>query len=289
MTIHQVAPFREKARGGTRAAAVCLAAGVLLTAAPAPAAQVSLLSMSVSPIRVEHAIQPGEEKTALIVVENNSDRRLRARVAVADWYLKRDGAPVFVKRGELPPFSMSEWIEVNPSEFELSPGEFQTIRYTVTAPAGTAVGGYRAAILIDSLPDFEDTPRANVTYVTGRVGVILYNRVGNAPVQAEVVGQEVVTDPRNAARLAVRLSLRNRGRTHFRVSGRSRILDSAGTVLRALAVEDAVVLPQSERDILVWFERPADLSEFTVLSRLDVGLPEWLEVETHVGAVAAGP
>ena len=247
------------------------------------------LSLSVAPIRVEHTIPPGEEKTDLILVENTSDRVLRARITVADWYLERDGTPVFVKRGDLPTFSMSEWIEVNPSEFELGPGALQTIRYTVTAPAGAAVGGYRAAILIESLPDFKGAPLANVTYLTGRVGVILYNRVGDAPVQAEVVGQEVVLDPRGVGRLAVRLSLRNSGRTHFRVSGRSRILDAAGTVLRELAVEDVVVLPHSEREILVWFERTAALSEFTVLSRLDVGLTEWLEVETHVGATAAGP
>ena len=263
-----------------------LVAMVVLCGVSSADAQVSF---SVAPIRVEHAIQPGNTKTALIVVENSSDRRLRARVTVADWYLETDGTAVFVKRGEWPMLSMSEWLEVNPSEFALSPGDTQTIRYTTTVPTGAPAGGYRTAILIESLPDYEDVPLANVAYVTGRVAVILYNRVGNMPVQAKVAAQEVVAAPGSTRQMAVRLSLRNRGRTHFRVSGESRLFDSTGTLLQVLAVPDAVVLPKSERDILVPFEKSWDLSTFSVLSRLDVGLSELLEVETHIGASVAGP
>ena len=152
---------------------------------------------------------------------------------------------------------------------------------------GALAGGYRAAILIESLPDYEDAPLANVTYMTGRVAVILYNRVGDSPVQAEVVAQDVIADAGIGKQMAVRLSLRNLGRTYFRVSGESRIFDSTGRLLQVLPVEDAVVLPRSERDILVRFEQSSDLSEFTVLSRLDVGLIELLEIETHVGASVA--
>ena len=107
---------------------VLAVAAVLCGGSPAEAQ----LSFSVAPIRVEHAIQPGDTKTDLIVVENTSDRLLRARVTIADWYLERDGAPVFVKRGELPTLSMSQWLEINPSEFQVGPGDLQTIRYTVT-------------------------------------------------------------------------------------------------------------------------------------------------------------
>ena len=267
-----------------------IAIGLLAVAwafGPSPAQ--AQLSFGVAPIRAEHVVQPGDMKTDLIVVENTSDRPLRARVTVADWHLERDGAPVFVKRGELPTFSMSEWVEINPSEFAVNPGDLQTIRYTVTAPAGTPAGGYRAAILIESLPDFETAPRANTAYVSGRVGVILYNRIGDLPVQVEVVAQEVVPDPSRVEQMAVRISLRNRGQTHFRVTGESHLLDATGEALHVVPVEDTVVLPQSDRYILVWFERPADLSEFTVLSRLDVGLGEWVEVETRVGVFTAGP
>ena len=263
--------------------AVVLTAMVCAAVSPAEAQ----LAMSLSPVRVEHAIPPGELWTDIVTVENVSDRPLRARVTVADWYLERNGTPVFVKRGTRPGLSMSEWIDVNPTEFEIGHGETQVVRYTLNVPASLADASYRTAVLVESLPDFAGTPDRNVAYLTARIGVIIYNRVGTKAPQAQVVGQEVVSDPEIPNSKAVKLTIRNPGMVNVRLSGESQILTPDGRVLQVVEIPDGVVLPQSEREVLLRLEEPISHRVFNVLSRIDIGLEELLEIETQVGVVVA--
>ena len=260
-----------------------LAAAVFLAARPADAQ----LSMSLSPVRVEHAIPPGQMRTDIVTVENVSQRPLRARVTVADWFLERNGTPVFVKRGSRPGLSMSAWIEVNPTEFELEPGGAQVIRYTLSVPEDTPDASYRTAVLVESLPDFTDTPAWNVAYLTGRIGLILYNGVGTSAPAAEIVAHEVVREPGVPGEIALKLTVRNAGLVNFRLSGDSHIRTPDGHVLQVVSIPDGVVLPGSERDVWLRFDRPINHPVFSVLSRVDVGQEALLEVETQVGMVAA--
>lgn len=257
----------------------------MVLAAVSPAA--AQLSMSLSPVRVEHAIPPGEVWTDVATVENVSDQPLRARVTVADWYLERNGTPVFVKRGTRPRLSMSGWIDVNPTEFEIGPGQKQVIRYTLTVPAGLSHASYRAAVLVESLPDFAGTPDRNVAYLTARLGLILYNRVGTEAPLAEVVGQEVVSDPEAPYSQAVKLTIRNAGLVNFRLSGESQVVTPDGRILQVVSIPDSVVLPQSEREVLLRLEEPISQRVFNVLSRIDIGQEELLEIETQVGVLVA--
>ena len=243
--------------------------------------------MSLSPVRVEHVVPSGQSWTDVVTVENVSDRPLRARVTVADWFFERNGTPVFVKRGSRPEFSMSAWIELNPTEFEIAPGGTQVMRYTLTVPADVPSASYRTALLVESLPDFAETPGPNVAYLTARIGVIIYNHVGVGVPHAQVVDQAVVSDDDAPGGLSVKLTIRNPGLVNFRVSGESQILTPDGHVFQVFSIPDGVVLPKSERDILLPLLESVEYPAFTVHSRIDVGQPELLEIETRVGVVAA--
>src|SRR3974377_1410025 len=114
------------------------------------------ISVGGTPIGAEHQVQAGQSKTDRLIVENKSPKSLHMKVSVADWYLTRDGDPVFVKRGKFPEFSMSDWIEVNPAEFDLESDGRQILRYTVEVPPETPAGGNRTAILVEFLPAVTD-------------------------------------------------------------------------------------------------------------------------------------
>jgi P pilus assembly chaperone PapD len=267
------------------AASVCLALTTVLGAVLPAEAQ---LSIGVAPIRVELAVRPGQTKTEILTVENRDDKPLKISVTVADWYLTKDGVPVFVKRGKSPEFSMSEWVEVNPTECEVPPRDSKILRYTVSVPAETPDGGYRTAILVETLPDIPAGPRMNSTYINARVGVIVYNRTGDVPTKAEIVGQEIAADPKDPTKTGVKLTVRNAGTGHFRLNGELRILLPDGTRQQAAPVDDAVVLPQSDREVFVSLKQALPSTGFTILSRIDVGLKEWLEAETPVARAASG-
>ena len=242
------------------------------------------VSISVSPIRIEVSVPPGETRTDVVTVENRSDEPVRLRVTVADWHLADDGTPVFVKRGKAPEFSMSDWIEVNPTELALPPLGSAPLRYTITSPAGTPAGGYRTSILIESVPETLPRGQAAIAYLNARIGIILYNRIGAVTPDIEIAAQDLVPDPDAPDRLMLRVKIRNAGRVHARVSGDTRIVDGSGRDMELAPIRDAVVLPESERYLFVRFARSLPRDEFRIVSRLDVGLPELLEAETRVAA-----
>jgi len=240
------------------------------------------ISVGVTPIRAEHQVQAGQSKTDRLIVENKSPMPLHMKVSVADWYLTKDGDPVFVKRGKFPESSMSEWIEVNPAEFDLESDGRQILRYTMEVPPETPAGGYRAAIMVESVPEIAADHAANVTYLTARIGVVIYDQVGTVPTQAEITDQKIVADPENPENLAVRLTIANGGLTHFRFKGECRILDNGGGVAQSLTVPEAVILPGTERFVLLKLKEAPPPGSFTIVSRLDVGLKELLEAKTHI-------
>lgn len=240
------------------------------------------VALGVSPIRVEHEVPAGQMKTDAITVENESKEAVHMRVTVADWYMTRDGSPVFVKRGKAPEFSMSDWMDVNPAEFDLPAHGRQIIRYTFAVPTNARPGGYRTAVLIESVPNIAPGQKAHVAFLNARIGAIIYNRVGQSMPQAAVTTQQLVLDPKNSTQMDVQISMKNTGSTFFRFKGSCKIIDRQGRVLQSLPILDSVILPQSERDILIPLKGEVPVDAFTIVSSLDIGLKELLEVETRI-------
>jgi P pilus assembly chaperone PapD len=110
------------------------------------------VSISVSPIRVEHLVRQGEKGTDMISVTNDGTAPTRLRVFIEDWTLTKDGVPAFMKAGTHP-FSSAQWIRVNPVDFRISPGQTREVRYTVTVPEEVEDGGYRAAVVFETVPE----------------------------------------------------------------------------------------------------------------------------------------
>jgi P pilus assembly chaperone PapD len=240
------------------------------------------ISIGVTPIRAEHQLIAGQLKTDRLTVENMSEKPVHVRLTVADWYLTKDGEPIFVKRGKASEKSMSDWLEVNPTEFNLAENGRQPIRYTLEVPDGTSAGGYRTAIMVETIPEFAQGREANVAYLSARIGVILYGRVGTVPTRAEIVDQRIVPDPQNTGKMAVQLTIANKGLAHFRIKGDCSLLDNSNQVAQTIPLPDVVFLPESERSILLKLEKQPPSDGFTILSRVDVGLNELLEASTRV-------
>jgi len=252
----------------------------LLVAPPAGAS----VSFSVSPIRVDLSVAPGETKTDAVMIENRGNEPLRLRVTIADWHLAPDGTPVFVKRGGSPADSMSEWIEVNPTELDVPPLARMPVRYTVSAPEGTSAGGYHGAILIESVPEMVAHDQPTRAYLNARIGVILYDRIGTVAPEIEISAQDVVRAVDTPGGMALRVTVRNIGHVHARFTGSGRVVDGEGREVEVVPISDAVVLPTSDRQVVVRLTEPLPRGDFTVVTRLDVGLPELLEAETRVAA-----
>lgn len=246
---------------------------LLLTPTFAFSAEVSI---SVSPIRVEHLVKQGEKGTDMITVTNDGTASTRLKVSIDDWALTKDGNPTFMKV-ERNPYSCAEWIRINPVDFRISPGQTKEVRYTVSVPEGIDDGGYRAAIIFETVPDITPGEKIKRVFLRGRIVTILY----------EVVGKPIPKGHANSLKTKLKkdgidfiLSLQNTGKVHYRTKGTITVKDEKGERVFEIEIPDVPVLPESERDVRVNYEKPIPKGKYSAMAVVDIGMKELIGAET---------
>ncbi len=246
------------------------------------------LSVEITPLRVDVKTAPGAAPyTQTVQVGNHGKEAVRVHARVDDWYISRDGTPQFKPADGTSAFSAASWIRVNPVESSLAPGAATTVRFTITTPAGTAAGGYRAAIMFDLLPPgSEPGARGRSVMFQGRIATVIYATVGTVRPVVELADLQARLQKGQPPRWTVVATLKNTSRVHARTKGQVVVYDKGGTVVRRLPVPDVPVLPESERELAVALagerEDPLPPGDYRVEVRIDIGLPELLVGETTV-------
>jgi len=235
------------------------------------------VSLSVAPIRVEHLVQQGEKGTDMILVTNDGTTSTRVKVSIEDWTLTRDGNPMFMKTGKNP-YSCADWIRINPIDFRIAAGQTKEVRYTVTVPQGIEDGGYRVAIIFETVPDVTPGEKTKRMLIKGRIAAILY----------EVVGKPVFQGYANTLRAEPKkdgidfiLLLQNTGKVHFRTKGTITVTDSKGEKAFEVEIPDAPVLPGSEREMKIPYDKPVPKGKYSALVVVDLGNKELIGAKTE--------
>jgi len=123
--------------------------GVLGLWSPATAQQVMVSPGSV--------IFEGRDRGGEVFVANTGDTTATYRIEPAHFVMNEDGALTEVQ-GEQPPDSAVGMLRYSPRQFQLRPGESQTIRLAVRKPASLAPGEYRAHLKVTNLGEVSDRP-----------------------------------------------------------------------------------------------------------------------------------
>jgi P pilus assembly chaperone PapD len=233
------------------------------------------VSLSVSPIRVEHRVIQGERGTDMISVANEGSAPTRLKVSIEDWILSKEGSPVFMKAGGNP-YSCVEWIRINPVDFRVSPGQTREVRYTITVPQGIPDGGYRAALIFGTAPDAVPGEKNRSVQVTGRIVTIVYVVVGKPSPAGHADGLKTTLRKDGVDFL---LSLRNTGKVHFRTKGSLTVKDSNGQKVLDVGIPDVPVLPESEREIKISSGKSLPKGSYSVLAVIDIGNKDLIGAE----------
>lgn len=234
------------------------------------------VSISVSPIRVEHLVRQGEKGTDMISVTNDGTVPTRLKVSIEDWTLTKDGNPMFMKMRNNP-YSCAEWIRVNPVDFRIAPGQTREVRYTVSVPQGVEDGGYRAAIIFETVPDVKPGEKIKRLFLKGRLAAILYEVVGKPIPQGHTEGLKTELKKEGVNFI---LSLQNTGKVHYRTKGTITVKDERGEKAFEIEIPDVPVLPESERDIAVNYEKPIPPGKYSAIAVVDIGKKELIGAET---------
>lgn len=127
----------------------------------------------VAPVNLEFNAEPGENQVKTINVRNHSNQKTSFMVTLSDYLPKGDGGREF-----LPPNSTkrscANWMNINPSFFELNPGEEMALQIGMLVP-GEEYGAAWAMLFIQPTREqtswsAEGTLGAGVM-VSGRIGV----------------------------------------------------------------------------------------------------------------------
>jgi hypothetical protein len=253
---------------------------------PAPTSP-KQINLGITPLRVDLGVQAGIETSQPIRITNSGEESVHLRGTVLDWTLTPSGDLAYLRRGETT-WGCGTWIQINPVEFALSPGQTQLIRYTVSVPGNASVGGYHCAIAFDMLPP----PRSKLDSPMGVVNLIrmltaIYARVGTPEIEARIKRLELM---RNGAKGAkgweIVTEFDNPGKTHYRVDGSVELFSGDDKVLRKFDYSNFPVLPNTPR--ILRFDLPEDLppGAYRLRAVVDVGTREKLAAETRVTVAA---
>ena len=248
----------------------CAARALLCaTAILAPCAGAQEFSAAVSPPRFELAVGPGERSRQVIEITNASSLPSTYHFRTADWTLDAGAGVHFTE--ELVADSCRPWVAIERHALEVPAGGRYRFRFEVSPPAGTPARECRFAIMIEGDEQVARGADGLNLPVSGRIGVIVYVRVGDAAPALQVVG--AVVSEVNGRMLPV-LQVNNTGNAHGRLSGFLQGTDASG---RRLEFEPSTlpILPLETRAIaLTASERPESIVEITYPVKIE-GVLEW--------------
>jgi hypothetical protein len=157
----------------------------------------------VAPVRLDFNAEPGENQTKVINIKNHSNKKASYVVAISDFLPGSDG-----KRQMMPPAttrrSAANWLNINPSFFELNPGDQIPIQVSMLVP-GDEYGAAWCMLYIQPTReqtswDADKALGAGVM-VSGRIGVAVYQSpTSNANHSVKVTSIQEITKEGDANR-----------------------------------------------------------------------------------------
>jgi len=254
---------------------IALAALALLTS---PA----LAQLGISPGSMDMLVPEGEHTLPSITVRNDSDKPMDFEVKLAGYGQDISGSTE-VLEPDTNPLSALSYIQFDPAEFSLEPGESQEIDLTVSIPQGTDGGGY-AVVLVVATPRDEEA----ITTVS-RLGVLVRLTIaGSHLVQQgsiECIGSEPVESGKP---IPIKVTYANEGNVHYEVQSSVTIFDAQGDVLDIVRSSGAVVLPGYSRELVAEWIPDRDLDPGIYDALASVSLEDGTLLDEAEGSFEVG-
>jgi len=205
----------------------------------ASAADPSIITIGASPSRFELELGNRPVNEALKIF-NYGNEPARIQVSVNSWTLDERNEVQVTPPTEQ---SLDQWMIISPMAFEVPPGSFQTVRFSIRPRVQPLAGEHRAMIYLQQQP-VEGVVEGKTIDVIGRVGVAVYAYVGDV----ERVGQlHDVQIQRDGELQLASFDISSIGTAHVRMSGQYTIWPAE---LYAAADPDAESLEATGNDLV---------------------------------------
>ncbi|MDD2565681.1 MAG: DUF916 domain-containing protein [Candidatus Gracilibacteria bacterium] len=205
-------------------------------------------NLSISPLKHEFNVNPGETKSELIRVTNNDNSPITLYTSKEDFIAGDEtGTPSFIKPKDKKndEFSLSNWIKLENETITLAKGETREVRFTVNVPANGEPGGHYGAIFFSP-----GAPSGAQVAVVQRLGVlVLINVSGDLKIEGNLTDFAVgaIKDKKFESAstfgnfpITFQTKFSNDGNVHIKPTGKIVLTDENGNELKNVGKESLV-------------------------------------------------
>ena len=231
------------------------------------------ISVDVSPAKYELQTQPGKQETFPITVRNTSDSPVHIVASLSDYVLGPTGNYAFGPPGKSP-FSLSKTITINPREFDLEPGSFTQVRFSVEVPSNAA-GEYSNLVFFTTRPPRKGVGLSIVERIASKIYVMIpeSTRIGGEidDVKAQSLGdgQHYLVD------------FHNTGNAHVYLSGRVEI-KQGGVVVDRVAFPQGMLVERSGKRLIDAVGKKLSPGSYSVVALVDYGGPNLVAGQANI-------
>jgi hypothetical protein len=231
------------------------------------------ISVDVSPAKYELQTQPGKQETFPITVRNTSNAAVHIVASLSDYAVGPTGNYAFAPPGKSP-FSLSKTITINPREFDLEPGSFTQVRFSVDVPA-TAAGEYSNLVFFTTRPTRHGAGLSIVERIASKIYVMIpeTTRIGGEidDVKAQSLGdsQHYLVD------------FHNTGNAHVYLSGRVEIKQGSVVVDR-VAFPQGMLVERSGKRLIDAIGKKLAPGSYSVVALVDYGGPNLVAGQANI-------
>lgn len=228
-------------------------------------------SISLSPSLFELKIPGGKSFTDSIRLINVGHTTVEINVYLSDFDLNSDGNINFYEPGTTK-YSLSNHLRVNPTSFNLEPGEERWVRFTLSVPKDLK-GEIQGILFFQTIPKKIRSPKGKQIMVSARIGATIYA----APKQAVKAGAEIldILIKRVPGELSYiyTLLVQNNGNIHIRPKGKLKILNLEGKSIITTKInkKNSSVLRNSLRIFRGEFKGKLNDGDYRIVADIDYG------------------
>jgi P pilus assembly chaperone PapD len=231
------------------------------------------VSLDVSPAKYELQVSPGKSETIPIIVRNTGDSPVHIQTTLNDFAVGRDGGYQFLAPGKLT-YSLANWVDINPREFDLQPQSFIQVRFSINVPNG-ASGEYSSLVFFTTRPSRK---AGQSVAIAERVASKLYEIV---PDSARFAGEiDDVSTKVEDGDTHYLVAFHNTGNAHVYLSGRVEIKQNGQLVDRITMPKDMLVERDGKRIIDTLGKKLAPGS-YSAVALIDYGGPNLIAGQTN--------
>ena len=227
-------------------------------------------------------INPGEEKSSKIYVENISEEALDINVEFSDFFLDDDGKYIFPSdedhsaRERYKLFFMKDWLQASKTNFSLNKDQNEVVDISVAVPQEANLGGHYGAVFFRTNCRLEEdkavvsTDKSRVC-VSARPGVLFLIQVEGEAVKSGKLKKAEIPRISFADKENLKIELENTGNSHFKPEGTVLAKSLAGQEIFRLDIKDKTLLPKTSRSFAGVLEKRDLFGVYKILGSVKDG------------------